>query len=171
MKSMMKENSVKKSVECLETNMQISQEDMYYISKNLRETQDENDRLHNELVYLQVRSMRFNLLFYGVEDGGPAENTEQILNNFLEQELNITNAPIQVTHRLGPYRESQTRPRTIVAHFVNSGDKERIKKAAKMLAGKPYYSLNDQFPKEIANTRKQLYPIFKQTRRNNKKLF
>ena len=96
-------NSVKKSVECLEKNMQISQEDMYYISKNLRETQDENDRLHNELLYLQVRSMRFNLLFYGVEDGGPAENTEQVLNTFLEQELNITNAPIQVTHRLGPY--------------------------------------------------------------------
>ena len=48
-------NSVKKSVECLEKKMQISQEDMYYISKNLRETQDENDRLHNELLYLQVR--------------------------------------------------------------------------------------------------------------------
>ena len=158
-------NSVKKLVECLEKNMQISQED---ISKNLRETQDENDRLHNELLYLQVRSMRFNLLFYGVVDRGPAENTEQVLNTFLEQELNITNAPIQVTHRLGPYRESQTRPRTIVAHFVNIGDKERIKKAAKMLAGKPY-SLNDQFPQEIANRRKQLYPIFKQARRNNKK--
>ena len=66
--------SVKQSVECLEKNMQISQEDIYYLSKNLRETQDENDRLHDEILHLQVRSMRFNLLFYGVEDGGPAEN-------------------------------------------------------------------------------------------------
>ena len=78
--------------------------------------------------------MRFNLLFYGVVDRGPAESTEQILNMFLEQELNLTNVPIQVTHPLGPYRVSQTRPRTIGAHFVNIGDKERIKKAAKMLA-------------------------------------
>ena len=62
-------------------------------------------------LYLQHITMRFNLLFYGVPDGGQTEDTEVALSTFLEKEIDITDAPVQVTHRLGPYSQNQKSPK------------------------------------------------------------
>ena len=78
--------------------------------------------------------------------------------------------PIQVTNILGSYRETQTKPRTIMTHFGKLQDKDRIRKAAKCLADKPY-KINDQFPPETAERIKKLYPIVKFASRNNKNVF
>ncbi|XP_041351291.1 uncharacterized protein LOC121370233 [Gigantopelta aegis] len=146
-------NEIKHSIDDLQKNMKIAQEDICYLSKNIYDLQDENDRLHDEVLYLQTRSMRFNPLFYGIPDKGQGEDTEQVLTSFLAKEIDIVNAPIQVSHRLGPYREFQRKPKTIVGHFEKIRDKEITKRAAKKLAGKPY-GIGDQFPQEIAERKK-----------------
>ncbi|XP_041367046.1 uncharacterized protein LOC121381762 [Gigantopelta aegis] len=139
------------------------------MSRCLFDLQDENRHLNDEILHLQTRSKRFNLLFSGIVHHGQEENTEDMLKAFIKKELEITeDVPIQVTHRLGPFRESQNRHRTIVAHFQNLKDKDKIKNAAKKLARKPF-GINDQFPREIAERRKRLYPVFREVRMNNKK--
>ena len=163
-------NQLKKNVDDLTKTMNIANDDILYLSKSLSDVQTENAKAHNDILYIQHRTMRFNLLFYGVPDGGQNEDTEVVLSTFLEKEIGITEAPVQVTHRLWPFHENQSKPRTIVAHFVRLRDKARILKDAKKLAGKPF-GISEQYPKEISERRKQLYPIYKQARRNNRRAF
>ena len=76
--------------------------------------------------------MRFNLIFSGIPDQGQVENTEEVLQTFFKNELDIPDPiPIQIAHRLGVYRESQWKPRSLVAHFQLLKDKDKIKNAAK----------------------------------------
>ena len=91
---------------------------------------------------------------------GQTEDTEVALSTVLEKEIDVNDAPVQVTHRLGPYNENQKRPRTIVVHFARLKHKARILKAAKKLAGKPF-GISEQYPQKISERRKQLYPIYK----------
>ena len=101
---------------------------------------------------------------------GQTEDTEVALSTFLEKEIDVNDAPVQVTHRLGPFNENQKKPRTIVAYFARLKDKARILKAAKKLADKPS-GISEQYPQEISERRKQLYPIYKQARRNNRRAY
>ncbi|XP_041361932.1 uncharacterized protein LOC121377901 [Gigantopelta aegis] len=151
--------------------MKTANEDIFHLSKNMNEVQEENQRLYDEILYLQTRSMRFNSLFSGIPDQGQDENTEDVLKSFIKKELEIEDdLPIQVTHRLGPYRPSNQRPRTIVAHFRQLKEKDKIKQAAKKPAGKPF-GINYQFPREIAERRNELYPIFREAKKKNQKAF
>ncbi|XP_041379819.1 uncharacterized protein LOC121392812 [Gigantopelta aegis] len=158
-------NQLRQSVNDLKETEKIANDDIVHLSKTAYQTQDKNQRLYDDILYLQTRSMRFNLLFSGLPDQGQNENTEEVVKTFIKKELEITeDTPIQVTHRLGPYRQSQSRPRTIVAHFQQLKDKDKIKMAAKTLAGKPF-GINDQYPREIAERRKELYPVYRKARR------
>ena len=65
--------------------------------------------------------MRFSLFFYGIEKNGDHGTGFDI---FHLKKLNITDASIQIGHRRGPFRGSQTRPQSIGAHFVRIGDKD-----------------------------------------------
>lgn len=66
-------------------------------------------------------------------------------------------------------RKPQGRPRPIVANFVLYTEREKVRKAAPTtLGGKPY-GINDQFPKEINDRRKLLYPQYKLAKRQGKK--
>ena len=64
-------------------------------------------------------------------------------------------------HRLGRYKRGQTYPRPIVAKFTYYKDKEFVRHAApKTLIG-TNISVNEQFPSEIEQRRKVLYPVAK----------
>ena len=88
--------------------------------------------------------MIFNLLFYGVPGGGQGEDTKAALADFLKKililDIDIRDAPVQVTHRPGQLLESQKKPRTIDVHFVKLKDKDRILKAANKLVGKTLWA-------------------------------
>ena len=61
----------------------------------------------------------------------------------------------------------KTRP--IVAIFVLHKDLETVRRAApQTLKNKPF-GVNEQFPREINEKRKQLYPLFKQTKHEGKR--
>lgn len=83
--------------------------------------------------------------------------------------MNITDEPqFHRVHRMG--RKTQGRPRPIVAKFVLHTEREKVRKAASTtLRGKPF-GINEQFPKEINDRRKLLYPQYKQAKRQEKKL-
>lgn len=69
-------------------------------------------------------------------------------------------------HRLGA--RGGTRPRPIVAKFEHFKQKELVKSKGRELKGTSF-GMNDQFPKEINNRRKMLYPILKQHRQKGKR--
>lgn len=146
----------------------LSVEEMKAENASLRE---EINGLNEKHVDLQARSMRDNLIFTGFQEL-EEENTEELLKDFIVKDLEIgKNIEFHRVHRMG--RKFQTgRPRPIVAKFVNFKDREMIRKSApeKLKALNNHkYGVNEQFPKEINDRRKALYPHLKSAKRNNKR--
>ena len=128
---------------------------------------DQHAKMEEKLIDLQWRSMRENLIFTGIHDpGDPKEDTESTLRTFLSDEMNIHyEIPFDRVHRLGKYESTKSRP--IIAKFERFRDRERVRLAApKALQGKDY-GVREQFPVEIENKRRVLYPIMKRYKQNS----
>lgn len=124
--------------------------------------------LMEEIIDLKCRSMRDNLLFHKIPEEKD-ENCEEKILNFIENEMKIENGKtdikIQRAHRVGRFNASKVRP--IVAKFAFFPDRERVRKAASSLRGKPF-GISEQFPREIMETRRKLVPIMKKARDDGK---
>jgi hypothetical protein len=118
--------------------------------------------------------MKYNLAFTGLKET-PYENTEENLRGFLGKELGIGHwIEFGNVHRFGPKNtenENMRRKfyqihRPIVARFIYHRDLAYVLENAKKLKGKPF-TINQQFPLEVENKRKRLYPVMKRTRDND----
>ena len=69
---------------------------------------------------------------------------------------------IERAHRLGRKHDDE-KPRPIVAKFLRYQDREFICKSAYLFKG-TRFGIAEQFPKEIAETRRKLYPIMKKAK-------
>jgi len=123
---------------------------------------DTNDRITD----VQWRSMRENLIFSGIPEGGKEENCEQVVKEFLYNCMKIDkNIPFDRVHRLGKFDKQRAFPRPIVAKFTFYKDKEFVKQTAPDTLTDTDYYVNDHFPQEIERERKKLYPIAKAARK------
>ena len=132
----------------------------------------ERDRLSDEVVYLQSQSMRNNLLFSNIPEarGEFNEDAEVKVRKFIVEKMKLTQdivdkIVLERVHRIGPKQDG--RCRRIVAKFLDYKDKEIVRKQWKHLKGTPYY-VNEQFPKEVADKRKRLFPKMKAARQEGK---
>ena len=130
-----------------------------------------NCEMKEDLIDMKSRSMRDNLLFTNISEH-EHEDTELILTNFLKDRMNITDISFERVHRIGRVyqqpRGQPARPRTIVAKFTYFKDRERVRKSANRLRG-TYFGIREQFPEEVEQRRKPLYPMLRQARQEKKK--
>ncbi|XP_041369922.1 uncharacterized protein LOC121383892 [Gigantopelta aegis] len=126
------------------------------------------DELKERHLDLQSRSMRENLIFTGIPETGPDENTEQLLITFIQKDMEIEQ-PIgfEHVHRFG--KRGYSGPRLIVAKFSKFKDREMVRKASSTKLKGKTFGVNEQFPKEINDRRKELYPYYKQAKRAGKR--
>jgi hypothetical protein len=134
----------------------------------------ESRDLNGKILEIQSRSMENNLLFFGLGEGAPTrhrndapEDTVAMLRDFLITELKLENgASIEFdrVHRLGKRRFDragrQLRPRPIVAKFTKWSDREDVRLASVNLRDSKF-SIREQYPLEIEERRRSLYPIMK----------
>ena len=86
------------------------------------------------------------------------ENTKEIIYNFMEQELQIQNAParnrieFQRVHRVGKERGKKSRP--IIAKFLCYCDREEVLFKARKLLKDNTFSVYEDMPKELYELRK-----------------
>lgn len=117
--------------------------------------------------------MRNNLLFHGIpEEEG--ENCEDVVRLFIKDKMKIsTDVQFDRVHRIGPKRSdlqsgtkdiTTPRPRSIVGRFILFKEREIVRKQApKTLKGTPF-SVYEQFPQEVEERRRLLYPIMRKAR-------
>ena len=74
---------------------------------------------------------------------------------------------IERAHRMGKKTDAH-KPRPIVVKFLRFQDKEFIRKSAHVLKGSRI-GISEQFPKEIAEKRKTLYPVMKKAKSDGQK--
>lgn len=113
--------------------------------------------------------MRDNLIFSGIPEG-KLQDTEQVLQNFLQNKYKLDyKIDFERVHRIGKWNEFSVYPRKIVAKFSYFKDREYIRlNASKRLKGSQIY-VNEQFPPEIEEKRRKLYPILRQAKKDKKR--
>lgn len=132
-------------------------EDSIYVLKT------DKEQLKTKLVDLESRSMRENLLFYGIQEN-VAEDCETLIKTFCSEKLNIDASTMifDRVHRIGG--NSARKPRPIVAKFHYYQERERVRKKG--------YDCSDQLkvngqgigiqrPKAVREARKKLYAVMK----------
>jgi len=120
----------------------------------------ENREFKEELLKLKSHSMKYNLIFSGIQQTDMEnQNTETVLKHFVHTDLDISNVSdinFQNVHRLRPRTDGK--PRSVIVKFANYSDHETVRKAAPKLKDRPQYSVSQQYLVEISDRRKQLYP-------------
>lgn len=120
-----------------------------------------------KIIDLQARSMRDNIIISGIEESANETwaDTEKKVVSFLKDELKIENADpsmLERAHRMGT--KMQDKSRNVVVKFTSSTHKDQIFKNIKNLGGKKQFRIQEQFPGEIQERRRRLWPEFKQAR-------
>lgn len=117
---------------------------------------------------MQCRSMKKNFIFTGLMEHR-GEDCEDQLRRFMYKELNIENCiEFGNIHRFGK-RHENGRHRPIVARFIYHKDLVMAKSSERFLKDTPY-GINEQFPAEIEERRRRLYPIMKEEKRKKSKV-
>lgn len=129
----------------------------------------ECQEMREQLLSVQTRSMKDNLLFGGIPEQVGEEDTEQVVKDFIRKELDIeSDIKFSVVHRLRP--RTDRKPRTIVAKFESRKDREMVLKSVPAkLRDKHEFNVNEQFPAEINNRRRELIPVMKEAKRHGKR--
>lgn len=138
--------------------------DQFKEAMNTMERQSED--LQKSVVDLKSRSMRDNLVFSGIPERDD-EDCEEVIQNFLKTKLKLVDdISFERVHRMGKKDEFRTKPRRIVAKFSFFRDRELVRlQAPKKLKGSNIW-VNEQFPPEIEEKRKTLYPVMRTARKN-----
>ena len=145
---------------------------------------ESNAALKEKILEVQCRSMKYNLIFSGIKEE-EGEDCEQVLRDFIRKELRVkSKMDFKNVHRIGPKPKptqrgqrrdhgagarDNDRPRSIIAKFIYHSDIVTLKKSARNLKGKDYW-INEQFPAEVEEKRKKLYPIAKEARKKKDKV-
>ena len=162
-----------------------------YLRHQLAEMKSNYASLNDDFLELKTRSMQENLLFFDIPEpeqprstndvrgrkGHEPENVETSLRNHITDELSldpsssVDDIKFDRVHRLGPFRSdrnSRSNPRPIIAKFERFTDREKIRKAGIELNSSRFskFRIREQFPKEIEERRKMLYPAMYRLKAN-----
>ena len=147
-----------------------SLENAYETVKSKHDEYDERlNQNADKLTDIQWRSMRENLIFTGIDEETELcdvknENCERKIHDFVRR-LGLQNEiSFDRVHRIGKYNPEQSYPRPIVAKFHNFKDREKVRQAAPTFLKGTKYGVREQFPTEMENTRKLLYPVMKKAK-------
>ena len=136
------------------------------LSKCLEQLKVVNNKLSEEVVDLQCRSMRDNLLFFNIQENDE-ENCNDIIQKFCTENLQLTDSvEIDRAHRIGKRAVGKHRP--IVVKFHSFAHREAVRKNGNKLKHSNF-SIGEQFPKVVQERRRNLLAVFKQARAAGKR--
>ena len=141
---------------------EVLRESVKSLTEGMAKLSGENKTIKESVLDLQARSMRDNLVFSGIPERAE-EDPEATVTEFLKKHLKLPTDVIKdITfhrvHRLGGRRPDARRPRPIVVKFEHYKQKELVRSRGRELRGTDF-SVNDQFPKEILERRRCLFPV------------
>ena len=165
-------DDLKRTTDSLAADVSTKKFDMSSVKADIESLKLQNKELKEKMLEMRCRSMKYNLIFSGIPEES-YENCYITIREFIQEEMQVESDDISFhnVHRIGPKDDPRRngRPRSIVAKFVFNDDLVRVKRAARNLKDTPYY-VSEQFPPEIEEKRKLLYPIAKAERKKKSKV-
>lgn len=119
-----------KNLEDVTAKQAASETELANLARQIRALEKKIDDLHTKNLNLEAYSRRENIKFMNGKETAKRdqrEDTEQVLANFLQQELGFLNArdvEMQRVYRVGKSREGKPRP--IFARFLRCQDCEKL---------------------------------------------
>lgn len=165
--------SNKKELKSAKENIMKLQKDCDNLKNNSNSYTKKASEMDKKLLDLEARSMRDNLMFYGIKEGGDAENCDNLVKTLMADVLHIRNAHdimLDRVHRVGQ-KTGRTRP--IVAKFHYYTDRERVRQASYTYGNElkaENLGVGAQLPKGLRDARKPLYPAMKQAKDAGKRV-
>lgn len=135
------------------------------LEKSLKDFEIKCEKSNEDIMDLKSRSMRENLVFYGIqEESSGVENCELLVKNLIEThlELSPTNMIFDRAHRLGRRNATKARPIVVKFHSYNDREKVRTKSIEKPIKEKLRglnLGIGVQQPQEYRDARKAFRPI------------
>ena len=118
----------------------------------------------------ESNSRRNNLIFDGITEQ-QQENTLLVLKHFLISTLRFSTQEcnsllIASCHRIGRFQKGKNRP--IIAKFVLDTERNKVWMQKSLLKNTSYV-LREDYPSEIENRRKLMYPLFLEAKQKDQK--
>ena len=141
------------------------------MNKSSASLNNEAAAIEKRLTDLESRSMRDNLMFYGIKEEGDTENCGQLVKNLCLNVLHVDDANDMLfdrAHRVGQ-KSATTRPIVVKFHYYS--DREKVRQASFNYANElktANFGVGAQLPKGIRDARKPLYPIMKKAKDEGK---
>ena len=170
--------------------LEVMQEDMNELKDSVQSTtailKEANKQLTKlgELERRQIKqecyNRRNNIKFFGIKnsDKESVKDTEEVLRHFLHKEMNIRQDDLdqiqfERVHRIPtkPLADKKPYPRPIIAKVSFYQDKEFVKSHIKNIRKGAKYGVADDFPPEVEEIRKELQPVLKRVRSDQKTAF
>ena len=136
------------------------------------------EALKRRNIKLEAYTRRENIRIYNIEEE-PDENTEEHVRNLFVAKLRIPQNDVDAirferVHRI-PVKPSSQRsqsrgPRPVIVRFSHYQNKEFVRSFYKNLKGTKI-GISDDFPREVEEIHKTLYPVLKQAKREQKRAF
>lgn len=142
------------------------------VEKDTKSLKNSSQKLESKVDDLESRSMRENLMFYGINEGGDNENCEELVKNVCDEALKVPNAHqllFDRAHRVG--RKTGTKARPIVVKFHYYHERELVRKRSFEYADAlktAKLGVGAQLPKDVREARKPLYPAMKKAKDEGK---
>ena len=156
--------SVKNDIKNTKTEITNLKEKCQTLQQSTNELESNKSVLESKMIELESRSMRDNLMFYGIQESEHEDCTQKV-QELLEQDLQIENVKSIVfdrVHRVGA--RQMFKPRPIVAKFHYYSDREKVRKTAfdnTTALKSSNKGVGIQLPKQVRDTRRALWPIMK----------
>ena len=180
-------------------------EDVKHLSQKVVELQNQvrkidinsrnssNAALKSDINDLRCRSMRQNLLFFGLPEND-GEVCEDLVKSFIRDRMHVTSdISFDRVHRFGklPQRrddggandddmeadadtgaraDSQPRPRPIVARFTYFKQREIVRKKAHTALKNSSFSVFEHSPPDVEAKRRELYPLMRKARNRHQRV-
>ncbi|XP_062570261.1 uncharacterized protein LOC134232323 [Saccostrea cucullata] len=140
------------------------------LNSSVHTLKKKNVELQESITDLRSRSMRDNLVFCGIPEKRN-ENCEVVLRNFIKDKMKIYDyISFERVHRMGKFEEFNTKPRNIVAKFSFFQDREYVRSQAPRKLKGTHVWVNEQYPPEVEEQRKKLYPVIRQARKEHRRV-
>jgi hypothetical protein len=170
-------DELNESVKSLKVKVDTTISDVCEIKQDIREFDLKMKTLEYKSIDQEARSRRNNLLFWGVpESTKPVEDCVSAVLELVREQLEIdpdSTMTIQRAHRVGQKRarlgpRDTMKPRPIVACFRDGSDVDfKLGNTYKLKDTELGVSID--YPKEINDARKSLWPRFKEAKRDGTK--
>lgn len=152
----------KKELQTAKSEISKLKEKCEYMEKSTSDYAQQSAKMESKVSELESRSMRDNLMFYGITEM-QNEDCEQLIKQFCIEKLEVPeaqNLTFDRVHRVGYQKANKTRPIVAKFHYYKEREVIRTKSFEKSEQLKQQnLRVGAQWPQQVRDARKTLYPI------------